>query len=675
MKYGNLIIDVRFVQRAGLASPLARALFGLALQLVRTGSVKLLATHEAPLPSELTSAQCAVIYALPPLRKPFTVISAGRDADNLAKNTRSQLQPFMRLLVVSWSETDVSGYVATGAASNIMLDRVADIAVETSEIDRLQLALIEAASTSLILVDGALASDKDVMRNLAAAVRGGTSRIVTLNGASALEVPEVLNAYLGAGGLRELVAKSSLVLLPESNPAAVAPWEVESWGGAWLQFGPEQSVTSVTDLRAKAIRPSRKPAQGSAAGALAALEALPCHPDPEPPLRPKIALVTPMFPELGGPPHSSLDLAMALTDLCELDIWTNSNMLPQHRKRVGGVYRISDSFPADDYDEVIYVLGNHPMYAPIYRLLRRFGGVVIQHDAHMLDFLKEVLGRHALEALLYQELRERHSAHDVGTLINGLPKFGKPLLSPVLDVADAVIVHSPTAREIINDVYDSHVEYIPVGMPYSFGSEELSRERRFSAKYGAGIDPAVPCIISFGEVHLQKGAKQCLFALAELKSWGIKFQFLFVGPVSDDLKAELAGYITRLGLGDDVKIVGAVSEEWYAKYLLAGDVVLQIRQVPYGQVSGALLDAVSAGMHGVASESLARSIEAPQFVRRIVDGSSPTIYAEALAEMIASKAYEERPAPGWEDFATRHDFSAYARRLLAMIFGANRDER
>jgi glycosyltransferase involved in cell wall biosynthesis len=675
MKMVNLILDVRLAQQVGRTSPLARALLGLARQLVQAESVTLLATRGAPLPEGLASMPARVIYALPVLRKPFTLISGGCYANELATNMRPQMRPFVRLLSVSWRRGvgAAAGYVAAGPdLAGISIGRQVNPPVDISELDQLQLGLIEDVPTSLLLVDGVVASNKDVMRNLVAAVRGTDSRIVTLNGASAVEAPEIMDVHLDEGGLRELVSRSSLVVLPAGEPTAVAAWEVEAWGGAWLQIEAGDGIKSLAELREKAIK-SGHYAEDDPGAFLAALDALPSQAAPEAPLRPKVALVTPMFPDMGGPPHSSLDLAMALTELCELDIWTNSDMLPLHRRRVHGVYRLSDLFPADRYDEVVYVLGNHQMYVPIYALLRRYGGIVIQHDAHMLDFLNVLLGREGLEKLLKQELGKSYPAHDVGALISSLSDFGRPLLSPVVDVADGVIVHSPTARSIIDELYDGHVEYLPVGMPYSFKLQELSSDKRLSAKYSSGVDPLIPCIISFGEVHLQKGAKQCLFTLSELKSWGISFQFLFVGPVRSDLKSELYEHIQRLDLTDCVKIIGAVSEEQYNRYLVAGDIVLQIRQIPFGQVSGALLDAVSAGMHGVASENLARSIEAPQFVRRVVDGSSPTIYAEQLADLIASKAYEERPGPGWADFTVKHDFGAYARNLLAMIFGPARE--
>ncbi|MBB4798182.1 glycosyltransferase involved in cell wall biosynthesis [Brevundimonas bullata] len=678
MKIANLIIDVRPLQRTAGDSPLGRALMDAAQALIQTRSARLLASVNAPLPAELAREGVAVLRALPIRREAVTVISAGQEAVALAADMRPQMKPFVRLLTIEWRKgaDGVEGYAVCGdGVPDAPVGRTAPTETDVSDLDQLQLNLLADVCEAFLVVDAAVASNKDIMRDLVASARGGDMRIVVLNGDSAVEAPEVSSLRLGAGGIRRLVEKAQAVLLPHDEPAALTSWEVEAWGGVWLKISAGDVVKSLSDLCLLAAEASSSAHVHNAPATPDVLAALPRQSIPDAPDRPRIALVTPMFPDKGGPPHSSLDLAMALTELCDLDIWTNSDMLPLHRKKVSNVYRLSDAFPADRYDEIIYVMGNHKMYAPIYAMMRRYGGVVIQHDAHMLDFLNATLGRGGLEDLLLRELGYRPPAHDIGALIKDLAAFGRPLLSPIVETAHGVIVHSPTARSVIDNLYDSHVEYFPVGMPYPFDVEKLAPDQRLQAKLSFGVDPRVPCIVSFGEVHLQKGAKQCLFVLNELRSWGVEFQFLFVGPIQSALRCELENYIENLSLTDYVKIVGAVSEEHYIRYLVAGDLVLQIRQIPFGQVSGALLDAVSAGMHGVASENLARSIEAPEMIRRVTDGASPTIYAEEIAQIIASKAYEKRPGPGWNDFTVKHDFVVYARNLLAMIFGRGREGR
>jgi glycosyltransferase involved in cell wall biosynthesis len=270
---------------------------------------------------------------------------------------------------------------------------------------------------------------------------------------------------------------------------------------------------------------------------------------------------------------------------------------------------------------------------------------------------------------MFAESGTNVNVSDIGLVISNLAEYGRPFLREIVDHADLIIVHSPIAAQVINTVYGVNTEYFPVAMPYPFQQSQLTDEARLHAKIAAKVALNKPCIVSFGEVHLMKGAKQCLFAMKELKDWGIDFQFLFVGPVAPSLEAELYSKIDEYGLREYVTITGGVPEAEYIRYLQAGDIVLQIRQIPYGQVSGALLDAVSAGMSGVASENLARSIEAPAMIRRVNDKASPTIFAEQIAKLIESEEYLDRPGEGWKAFTDKHDFAVYAKKLLSLLFG------
>ncbi|AHE56573.1 hypothetical protein NX02_24830 [Sphingomonas sanxanigenens DSM 19645 = NX02] len=538
-------------------------------------------------------------------------------------------------------------------------------------LDQASLEVLFAGGQPVLAVDGALAMDKDIMRAVLGLTRRNPARILVCGESAAVGAPEVYVLRPGPALLGRIAARSLAVLVPAAGGSqALSMPEVLGLGGRCVAVG---QTLQVHDLGELAALPAGATALSSAPDyavlwdqVLTAAPSAPVAPVPE---RPRIALVTPIFPQKGGPPHSSLDLALALTRIAQLDIWTDGDMLPAHRARMNAVYRLDATFEADRYDGIVYVLGNHPMYLKIFDMMREHGGTLILHDAHMVDFLNHRYGRKRLGVLLSQEHGAPIDASDPGQVIAKLAEYGRPFLREIVRHANPTIVHSPTSAAVLHNLYGIDANYFPVAMPYPFERPELTPEARLQAKLALGIAASRPCIASFGEVHMMKGAKQCLFVMKELLDWGIDFQFLFVGPVDKSLGNELRERIDQYGLQDHVVIKGPVSEADYIQHLKAVDIVLQIRQIPFGQVSGALLDAVSAGMHGVASENLARSIEAPPLVRRVNDKASPTIYAEQLAEMIAAKSYEDRPGPGWEDFTVKHDFARYARNLLSMLFG------
>lgn len=549
-----------------------------------------------------------------------------------------------------------------------------------AELDGLEVAGLEALfgdSNPVLAVDGALAANKDIMRAVLGVIRRNPARIIVCGERAAVDAPEVTVLQVRPALMAHIARRALAMLVPDGenvHAQALSMAEVLGLGGRAIAVGDRLPVHDLAELAAL-------PA------GLSGLPGMPCYEDvwrrvvavlprsvtPEAPARPCIALVTPMFPQKGGPPHSSLDLALALAETADVEVWTDSDMLPAHRARVSAVFRLDEAFDPQRYHGIVYVLGNHPMYARIFDMMREHGGALVLHDAHMLDFLNYRYGSRRLGTFLAKEYGKPLDASVPERIIGDLAGYGRPFLNEIVRHANPTIVHSPTSATVLRDLYGTEAHYFPVAMPYPFPKADLTAQARLQAKLALGISPSRPCIASFGEVHMMKGAKQCLFAMKELLDWGIDFQFLFVGPVDPELADELHARIEQYGLQDHIAIRGGVSEADYIQHLKAVDIVLQIRQVPFGQVSGALLDAVSAGMHGVASENLACSIEAPAFIRRVNDKASPMIYAEQLAEMIAARSYEDRPGPGWDDFTTKHDFGRYARNLLTLLLGKGRE--
>jgi glycosyltransferase involved in cell wall biosynthesis len=542
-----------------------------------------------------------------------------------------------------------------------------------SSLEEVQLTLLFDNPRPVIAVDGSFGDHRDFMRALRAASRELDVRVVILGHALSEPTSNFLSLFPTLPMLQRIVKRAAVTIVPErESPRAVSAAEVCMFGGRILVAERDLDVDRLSACIDAPVRPQLKPApldatvlwQRIVAGLLRPV----CLKEEK---RPKFAIMSPMFPQSGGPPHSSLDMVLALTELVDVDIWTDADMLPMHRAKVRAVFRLDQSFDPTAYDAVVYVLGNHPMYGSIYGHLKAHGGALILHDAQMMDFLNHQLGRQDLLRALSNESEVPVTDKTLSMLYSNFEKLPRPFLREIVRHANPVIVHSPIAAKVIHDFYGVQTFYFPVAMPYPFKPEEIIPAVRHDAKTALGIDPTRPCIISFGEVQMLKGAKQCLYTVKELAEWGYDFQFLFVGPVDSGLRGQLVNIAAELGITDYIRLTGKVSESMYIQHLQAGDIVLQIRQMPFGQVSGALLDAVSAGMHGVSSENLAASIEAPAFIERVSDRGSPLLFAEQIAKIIDTKRYEERPAPGWVDFCQKHNFSRYAKKLVSLFIQKN----
>ena len=664
-----IIIDAVPLQRRGVRMQAELVLVGLVKALAGWDRVRFLLTRRSPIPGFMSKMGDQLVYALPNNRDPITLVGLQCRLDELQTSMRLQQAEYIRLAGIKpTSPGDASGSCTLECEGLTLPLYADDLKVEAGvELSGLDLMVAEELGSDLsnyIMLDSGVAFDLDLLRKMVSLARQLGVKLIVPWACEGVLDSEAKKIYYSPSLINHLSSQvTACVVLDGGEVKDVNVRRAINNGGRVLKIARGKDPKSLDEFEVCAeVQPN------DAVQIRSFFEALPPKAAKPLPEVLRIALVTPMFPDKGGPPHSSLDLALELTKICDLDVWTDSLVLPQHARQFENVYRLDNPFVPERYDEIIYVLGNHRMYERIYSMMKKYGGVVIQHDAHMLDFINFLEGSAGLSALIKREADIDYTVTSITKLISDLDVIGVPLLSSVLEPASSVVVHSPTSRDVIAENYDVDVSYLPVGMPYPFKQEQIEPEARKNAKIALGVDLGRPCIVSFGEVHLLKGAKQCLLALAELHGMGAPFQFYFVGPVQAELRLELERIRDDLGLNEVVTFTDGVSEENYIKFLQAGDIVLQIRQIPFGQLSGALLDAVSAGMHGVSSEGLAKAIEAPDTVVRVNDKASNFVYAEALYQLIQSKNYNVRPAPSWEEFSKKHDFAVYAKNLLSRIF-------
>lgn len=689
--YDHIIFDIRPLQNvAQCERPLNRILYSLIVSVPtwihEHARVSIYADWGIPLPTSLESTNLNIIYSPPFRKEPVLIIAQFENVfPPLSALIEKRLQNFVSSLLIyddKQAPNSARGLehqrtqfvkvpqMVIASASTVSTGRLSTAPMESFvALEETQISVLFQDGRPLILVDGQLANDLDFMRALRGTNRSLGARVVVLGKRLQETTSEFLYLYPSFPMLMRLVKDASLTLVSASaSPLAVSESEVISFGGRVLavegafdinQFFSSFDLPAVTKRQPDSVDASMLWSQIT--------NSLPQPVEFNVDRRPRLALMSPMFPQHGGPPHSSLDLLLALSDLVDVDVWTDAEMIPAHRVKARAVNRLDRAFDPLSYDAVVYVLGNHSMYSTIYEHMKVHGGALILHDAQMLDFLHHELGRETLQKVLEAELGRALSEKMLTEFFSNRDKLPRPFLREIVRHASLVITHSPIAQTIIQDLYGIETFYMPVGMPYPFKSEEITPSERRQAKSALGIDLTRLCVISFGEVHMSKGAKDCLYVVKELVEWGYDFQFLFVGPVDEGLRKHLLSMAADFGISDYVRLTGKVSEAQYIQYLQAGDIVLQIRRIPFGQVSGALLDAVSAGMHGVASENLAASIEAPAFIRRVNDYGSPFLYAEAVAKLVDSRLYEKRPEPGWDEFIDKHAFSRYAKNLLSLL--------
>ena len=150
-------------------------------------------------------------------------------------------------------------------------------------------------------------------------------------------------------------------------------------------------------------------------------------------------------------------------------------------------------------------------------------------------------------------------------------------------------------------------------------------EDRAAAKRALGID--TPLVVSVGALIPRKGHDIVIAAAQPLP--GVTFHLIGEGPQRGALQAQ----IERLGLGDRVKLLGALPHDQVPRHLAAAD-VMALASASEG-LANAWVEALASGTPVVITDAGgAREAVNRPAAGRIVD-ATPTAFSEAIAALIA----------------------------------------
>lgn len=181
-------------------------------------------------------------------------------------------------------------------------------------------------------------------------------------------------------------------------------------------------------------------------------------------------------------------------------------------------------------------------------------------------------------------------------------------------------------------------------------------------------------LLTVGRLTRRKGHDQVLAALASLRPAGLLKDVVWLVLSDGELEEELKKSCTALGLDDVVRWVGPVSRDALPKYYAAADVFVHPNRTlddddveGFGMVfleasasglavvggrSGGVVDAVEDGVSGV-----------------LVDGTSVTAVADALASLIRDPAGRAAMGAKGRAWARRFRWEAQAARMRAIAAG------
>lgn len=383
--------------------------------------------------------------------------------------------------------------------------------------------------------------------------------------------------------------------------------------------------------------------------------------------RPRLAFVTPFPPDASGVADYTARSFVDIVRHADIDLFTDAEgpRVPSGVRFAGPI----SSFPffSRRYDRVVSVVGNSHFHARIIDYVRDFGGACIEHDNRLADFYHHVRGYEVFAQMAARGLKRRVSRAEAGAGLLDPEVFKSLFFDEIVYSAQPFIVHSRGIQENVRAIYGVEAEYLPFCPYREFQDEETSDASRAAARARLGIEPGQIAIGSFGAPGPSKAVIECVWALEQLREWGIKAELYLVGEANPYLE-HVSQVVHKLRLEPFVHFMSArISDEVYRDYLIALDVAIQLRTHRLGGLSGALLDAIACGLPAVANANLADAMEAPSYVRRVPDNISPTLIAEQVSELAGNYANRACLADERRNYNERHSFKRYAERLVSIL--------
>jgi glycosyltransferase involved in cell wall biosynthesis len=345
--------------------------------------------------------------------------------------------------------------------------------------------------------------------------------------------------------------------------------------------------------------------------------------------------------------------------------------------RPAGAFEAVDHL-SGGYDRVLYVIGNSEFHSRALAALRRRKGVVLCHDVRLsgLLALSQDLpgavpgGLRGAVARAYPQL-PAHLASNGWIDEADRDRYGLLLTREVLAHTDRLLVTSEAARSLAEldagPELAGRIGVVPFAMARLSESElrTVERARRAAAERRAGGGPfTVAC---FGLVDPSKRPHLLVEALALLVRDGVGVRLRLVGPVATKLAAELAGLAASRGVGDRVEVTNEVSWDEYLRLLGETDLAVQLRSRVFGEASGTVSEACSAGVATVVSD-LGWMHELPDgAVRKVARDCGAAELAAALSALLADEAARARLGAAATAYANERTFDLAARAVLAEL--------
>jgi glycosyltransferase involved in cell wall biosynthesis/SAM-dependent methyltransferase len=250
-------------------------------------------------------------------------------------------------------------------------------------------------------------------------------------------------------------------------------------------------------------------------------------------------------------------------------------------------------FDPNNFDAVLYQVGNNAHHDFCYETALQHPGVVVVHEANLHHLIADMTIKRGDWDAYMQAIEQEGGpaaleyAQRVRALEIGPDYEGVPMLRRLLSRSKAAIVHSGCVEsEVRNAGFEGPVARIPHGA-------WIPEASRMDYRTRLGLDENTPLIGIFGFLKPYKRIAESLRALRRLVRVQPNVKMILVGEPHPEFA--LDSLIRSLDLQSHVRILGFQPIEEFVGYIAACDIVLNLRYPTVGENSGTLMRALGLG--------------------------------------------------------------------------------
>jgi glycosyltransferase involved in cell wall biosynthesis len=306
----------------------------------------------------------------------------------------------------------------------------------------------------------------------------------------------------------------------------------------------------------------------------------------------RLAYFSPLPPQRSGIADYSSELIPHLAQLVDLTLFVSE--LDQPDSHILNRYKVQSykDFESrrEDFDLILYNIGNSDFHDDISQLAIEFPGVVVLHDVFLHHSVAQRTIGKSKHFAYAREMGYEQGASGVRramAICQGVepPLFEVPLNGRILDASLGVIVHSQFAASLVRKQgYKGPLAKIPAQIaPHAGQSRRLELNLPDNAVLYA----------SFGLITKEKQIANILRALRRLRTEMPQAFYLLVGESMPDLP--VSRIIRELDLEGAVHHIGYVPElADFIDWIHTSDIVINLRNPTVGETSATALRAMAA---------------------------------------------------------------------------------